>query len=229
MRRLFHLTGRAWAFIGSHLASDNFVLSKCSDVPQFLHTAQRELAPRGPIRCIVRDITGCFPNMPKAAIELAMTSELHKLENLGHGGVCVPKRGSQACCFSTRTKPGTVWFSFEDLINVVNFALHNTLLTDLDGNLWRQRDGVPMGDPHSPGITITTCAWMEDEWLTTVAPAARQHFQTKRFMDDLLTVYTDGCSIDTAQLLDDQCQQCYWPPLTLEDGHQGTFLETSYR
>jgi hypothetical protein len=166
--------------------------------------------------------------MPKAAIELAMTSELHKLENLGHGGVCVPKRGSQACCFSTRTKPGTVWFSFEDLINVVNFALHNTLLTDLDGNLWRQRDGVPMGDPHSPGITITTCAWMEDEWLTTVAPAARQHFQTKRFMDDLLTVFTDGYGIDTAQLLGDQCQQCYWPPLTLEDGHQGTFLETSF-
>ena len=34
-----------------------------------------------------------------------------------------------------------------------------------DGTIRHQVQGIPMGDPLSPGMTIMTCAWMEREWM----------------------------------------------------------------
>ena len=228
MRRLFHLTGRAWSFIASHLASDNFVLTKCSDVPRVLSEAQRALAGHGPIECTTRDITGCFPSMPKEAIALGMTSEVHKLEHLGYGGVQVPRAASRPCSFRRTRAAGTVWFPFEDLVSIMLFALHHTMLLDLQGGLWVQRRGIPMGDPHSPGMAIVTCAWMEDEWLQTVGAEARRLFRCYRYMDDILTIHPVDSILASSALARDLQRECYWPPLELEDGRQGTFLETSF-
>ena len=228
MRRLFHLTGRAWSFIAANLRSDNFVLTKCSDVPRFLSESEQLLGKHGRLIYRTQDITGCFPNMPKAAIELAMTSEVHKLEQHGYTGVRVPKASSKPCSFNRGHTPGTVWFHFEELTEIMHFALHHTMLVDHSGALWRQRLGIPMGDPHSPGITNTTCAWMEDEWLQTVGPEARQLFRAVRFMDDILTVHPAESRLAARALMHDLQHACYWPPLELEEGREGTFLETSF-
>ena len=48
-------------------------------------------------------------------------------------------------------------------------------------------------------------------------------------MDDLLVFYAAGAGWDEERFLKDLCNECYLPPLKLEDGGDGTFLETSYR
>ena len=83
--------------------------------------------------------------------------------------------------------------------------------------------------PHSPGMTIGTTAWMENEWLQTVQPEAREVFAAKRYMDDLLVFYAENPRWDHQRLLSDLTSECYFPPLKLADGSEGTFLETSFK
>ena len=117
---------------------------------------------------------------------------------------------------------------FETLMDVVEFALENTLVKDIrDGQLWRQ-SVVLMGDPHSPGMTIGTCAWMEDEWMQTIDTETKKYFRAKRYMDDVLYVYAKNGSWEHDRLWENLCQECYLPPLKLEQGKDGTFLETSF-
>ena len=104
----------------------------------------------------------------------------------------------------------------------MNFALENTLIVGLDGQLKKQVKGIPMGDPHSPGM-IGACAWMEQEWLQTVDTSLANKFLARRYMDDVLLFSTKD--VNTQNLLD----ECYLPPLKLEDAGSTTFLETSFR
>ena len=105
----------------------------------------------------------------------------------------------------------------------------NTLLRDFEGNLWRQAMGIPMGDPHSPGMTIGTCAWMEHEWLESLDEATKKLFKIKRYMDDLLIFTAENATWDRDGFEKSIGEECYFPPLSLEDGSEGTFLETRFR
>ena len=200
---------------GAHLAD---LPPECQSVASYL-------------KAVVRDIEGCFCNMPKEAIRLGLRSELHKLEaKFGYDGITVPKRAKKIpCTFKKSTKKGMVRIPFEDLMDIMEFALDNTVMRDFDGQLWRQRSGIPMGDAHSPGMCNIACAWMEDEWLQTVHPDSREHFTARRYMDDLLIFYARSSGWDEERFLRDLCGECYLPPLKLEDGGEGTFLETSFR
>ena len=53
------------------------------------------------------------------------------------------------------------------------------------GQILRQREGILMGDPLSPGMTIGATAWMENEWMQTMEGDCRKYFRIKRFMDDI--------------------------------------------
>jgi len=104
--------------------------------------------------------------------------------------VSVPTNKNKKC--TLRHMPFRGWKSipFETLMDVIEFALENTLVKDIrDGQLWRQSVGIPMGDPHSPGMTIGTCAWMEDEWMQTIDEETKRYFRMKRYMDDVLSLY----------------------------------------
>ena len=230
MRRLFHLTGRAWSFITSNLASDNFVIKHGGQVTQFLREVQDKLGPKGEIRCVIKDIEGCFPAMPKDVIRIALRSELHKLEaKYGYDGISVPKQSTKSCSFADKGGRNWVRIPFEDLAEIAEWALDNTLVRGLDGQILRQDLGIPMGDPHSPGFCIGTCAWMEHEWLQTVDAQSRSRFMARRYMDDVLAFYAHGADWDEARFLEHLNTECYLPPLELGDGGDGTFLETSFR
>ena len=56
----------------------------------------------------------------------------------------------------------------QTLLDIMEFALDNTYVKDMKGNIYKQEMGIPMGDPHSPGMAIITCAWMEKEWMRNV-------------------------------------------------------------
>ena len=229
MKRLFHLTGRAWAYITSHLVSDNFVINHGGQVTKFMQEAEAALRNKGQIACVVKDIEGCFPNMDKDFIRLALRSELHKIEMAhGYDAMTVPRRKETACTFKVTKRARDVRIPFEDLIDIMEFALDNTILRDFEGQLWRQAKGIPMGDPHSPGMTIGTCAWMEHEWLQSINGDSQSNFKARRYMDDLLVFYARNDSWDEARFLQDIGGHCYLPPLKLEDGTAGTFLETSF-
>ena len=122
-----------------------------------------------------------------------------------------------------------VYFPFIDLLNIMNFALDNTYIKDLEGNIWRQNKGIPMGDPHSPGMTIITCAWMEQEWMQTIQKEEKKYFKTKRYMDDVICFYSKNDKWDHENFVKDLTKsECYMAPLKLTDGDEGTFLETSF-
>jgi hypothetical protein len=167
--------------------------------------------------------------MPKEVIRIALRSELHKIEEKhGYDSVTVPIRKTLPCTFKPTSRRGYVRIPFEELAEVMEFALDNTLMRDFDGQLWKQVEGIPMGDSHSPGMCIGTCAWMEHEWLETVHRGSRDHFAAKRYMDDLICVTAHGDGWDRERFLKDLSNECYLPPLRLEDGGEGTFLETSF-
>ena len=87
-----------------------------------------------------------------------------------------------------------------------------------------------MGDPISPGITIGSCAWMEKDWMSTIDEFTKAQFKAKRFMDDILLVYAKNDTWDSERLVNDlKKSECYWPPLKLEAGNDGTFLETKFQ
>ena len=86
-----------------------------------------------------------------------------------------------------------------------------------------------MGDAISPGMTVGTCAWMEQEWLRGLGTVDKQFFEAVRYMDDILMVYADAAEWDSDRFLADlQASECYWPPLRLEAASGDTFLETRF-
>ena len=130
---------------------------------------------------------------------------------------------------ATTTRKGDVRIPFEDLLDIMNFALENAIVVDFDGRLRRQIKGIPMGDPHSPGMTIGTCAWMEHTWMDALTPDTKSNFLAKRYMDDILVFYAEREGFNHEKFLTEfEESKCYLPPLRLEDGGANTFLETTF-
>lgn len=78
-------------------------------------------------------------------------------------------------------------------------------------------------------MTIGACAWMEKEWMQTIAPSVKDLFCARRYMDDVLLLYAANASWDhEAFSADMQRSTCYVPPLALTEGKPDTFLETRF-
>ena len=227
MRRLFEKTGRAWSFIASQTKEIGFTLHSSKEVPEFLHDSQIELQRHGNIRMVVKDIEGCFPNMPKEAIKIACRETLQWAARQGRTHVVVPNSKLHRCSWDSKKKYGICTFPLHMLYEVMEFALDNAITKDRHGNLRKQIHGIPMGDPHSPGMTIVTCAWMEKMWMETLSEDTKQFFRAKRYMDDIIFLYATNPRFDVERLMEDfQRSDCYWAPLKLEDGKEDVFLET---
>ena len=109
----------------------------------------------------------------------------------------------------------------------MEFSLDNAISKVGDQLLW-QVMGIPMGDPISPGMTIITCARMEQRWTATLA-AEKTLFRAARFMDDILLVYAAHAGWDHGELVRKfTASECYSAPLTLVDAKEDTFLETTF-
>ena len=85
-----------------------------------------------------------------------------------------------------------------------------------------------MGGSISPGMTIGTCAWMEQEWLNSISTVDKQYFKAARYMDDVLCVYAKTDKWDSARFLEYQGTECYMPPLILQEAGENCFLETEF-
>ena len=230
MNKFFHITGRAWSFLTANLPEPHFVIEHSGKVPNFLQNAVSALQNKGDIIYTIKDIEGCFPNMPKEAIKFGLLELTAQLRKAGHTEVIVPKKDSLKCTWTSRKKYGITRMPLQIMMDVIEFVLDNTFIKGLDGMLWQQKLGIPMGDPHSPGMTIGACAWMEQEWISSLSTEVRSSFRAARYMDDILMVVAKHGQFDHNRfLLDFQKSDCYWPPLTLEDAKEDTFLETTFR
>ena len=100
MRRLLRLAGRAWYFMVKHYQGEHFAIQKTQDVPREMwqmHSAlSRCLESGDTIQCEVKDIKGCYPNMPKTAIKTALRDIAEELGKLSvFRGFCA-EEGAQA-------------------------------------------------------------------------------------------------------------------------------------
>ena len=136
--------------------------------------------------------------------------------------------------WSWKERRGDVWLPVDVLGDIGEFSLNNAIV-QLNGNLLHQREGIPMGDPLSPGMTVATCSWMEKEWMQSIAPSDKQRFCAVRFMDDILMFVRQSHQWDHVRFLTDFANSdnespnpCYHPPLKLEDAKDDTFLETTF-
>ena len=63
--------------------------------------------------------------------------------------------------------------------------------------------------------------------METLHEDTKKYFRAKRYMDDILIIRATNQYFDDNRFLHDfQRSDCYWPPLKLEDGQDGIFLET---
>jgi hypothetical protein len=212
------------------MEGNHFTINKSSEVKEFMLKAQRELAHKGRLCAEIWDIEGCYPNMPKETIRFALRKVLDKLrKKFGYEEVWVPKYSDAQPCRWRRWR-GAQPIPFHVMLDVMEFSLDNAMVRMPDGQLLRQRWGIPMGDPLSPGMTLGACAWMEDEWMDTINARDKEFFRAKRFMDDILLIYAENPRWDAAAFIKDfQESECYQKPLKLEAGKDGTFLETRFK
>ena len=231
MKKLFHLAGRAWAFLANEIQGEHFIIPHGGKVPEFLQDVT-ELQTKGELTYVIKDIEGCYPHMPKEIIRFAMRDMVEELKRVKqYEAVEVPGKKTEKCRWKCRRKTarGRTVLPLQVLLDIMEFALDNTYIKDKNGNIFKQEVGIPMGDPHSPGMAIITCAWMEKEWMRGVAPEVKRFFKIKRFMDDILCFYVRNDRWDYQKFIEDLCRsEVYVKPLTLEDGKAGTFLETSF-
>jgi len=168
--------------------------------------------------------------MPKEAIRFAARDIANENRKDGHHGVWVPKRSKLSKCNWDQggKKHNRVWLDFDMLIDILEFSLDHAYVTMPDGRLLRQVSGIPMGDPMSPAMTIGTCGFMEREWMHTLDSETKNRFRAKRYMDDVIVMMAENEKWDHAKFSQDIGNDVYWPPLKLEDGGQGVFLETYF-
>ena len=232
MRKLFHLAGRAWAFLANEIQGEHFIIPHGGKVPDFLKEVT-ELGKEGELAYVIKDIEGCYPHMPKEIIRFAMRDMVEELKRVKqYEAIEVPSKKTDKCQWKCRKKTakGRTVIPVQVLLDIMEFALDNTYIRDKEGKIFKQEVGIPMGDPHSPGMAIITCAWMEREWMQGVAPEVKRFFKIKRFMDDILCFYVRNDRWDYEKFITDLCKsEVYVKPLKLEDGKEGTFLETSFR
>ena len=232
MRKLLSIVGRAWSYVTSQLPGDQFVINGTQGVPAFLEKVKTDLGRAPKVKHVVRDIEGCFPNMPQEAIKIGLRNWCHDISRAtGKQGVWVPIRSkTKPCRWKYKGKRGDhKWISFDVMLDVMEFALENAYIRMSDGRLLRQKTGIPMGGPLSPAMTIGGCAWMEKEWLTTIPGNTRRKFMARRYMDDILLFYTADDTWEHDRFLADfEQSECYWKPLQLEEGKHDTFLETTF-
>ena len=173
------------------------------------------------------DIEGCYPNMPKESIRFAMRAIRARFPD--KEGVYVPRRSEHLPCTWATKQQKWQLIPFKTMLDVLDFCLDFTFIKMPDGTIKQQTEGIPMGDPLSPGMTIGTCAWMEQEWLQTLAAKDKNFFTAARFMDDILMVYATHDTWNHDEFLRDfTASTCYQAPLKLEPGKEGVFLETQY-
>ena len=167
--------------------------------------------------------------MDKDEIKMALRETVEALKNeKGYDGVWVPKRSkTQPCSWKQgRAKAERkVFLPFAEMLDVVNFALDNTFVKMPDGRILKQNQGIPMGDPTSPGITIVTCARLESKFIKEIPEEEKKNFCAKRYMDDLLVITTNTDNKHQAEMLGRLDSDCYGN-LKLVPGRENTFLET---
>ena len=233
MRKLLHLAGRAWHFISKQVPGEHFVMNSTQEVPAFFREATQLLEHLpGDIKVVLRDIEGCYPNMPKRIITHSALYTTHRLQQQHHvEGVWVPRRGRQKPCVwrvTPRQEKLYHWFPFCDLTRILKFSLEHAVVRMPDRRLLVQNTGIPMGDALSPGATIMACAWMEHSYMEGISQRDRQYFKAGRYMDDLIVAYADTDEWDAAAFLQSVSDDCYVAPLTLEPSKPGVFLETEF-
>ena len=65
--------------------------------------------------------------------------------------------------------------------------------------------------------------------MASLSAHVKGKFRAKRYMDDILLVYAKSDEWDHERFVADFTKSgCYHPPLELEDGAKGTFLETTF-
>jgi len=68
-------------------------------------------------------------------------------------------------------------------------------------------------------MTVGTCAWMENEWMTWLSAKDKEMFRAKRHMDDILLIFSRNPGWDYKKFVADfERSECYQAPLTLEEG-----------
>jgi len=224
MNILLGKVGKAWHFVCDKQYTEGFDKPAVHEIPKYMDEAFGKLDNPNGVVTEIFDIEGCFPNMPQEGILLAMNSIVSHFKKDNRKGVWVPF-GSRAKCSWDKPKRGYgTWIPWDTMLLITEFSLKNTFLRMPDGRILKQGNGIPMGNPLSPGITIGTCSWMEKEWLQIVPVTYKDNFKAARYMDDILLIRKAQDSWDK-ELFE---KECYWPPLKLEAAQQDTFLETKF-
>ena len=120
--------GRAWYFAANQEREGQFAIPNCGEVPQLLERAYRDLKmPDGEVETLTYGIEGCFPNMPKEAIKLAMKDIAKQEQARGHEGVWVPFATRKKCAWEnpTRSHRSGTWLPWDILLDILEFAADN--------------------------------------------------------------------------------------------------------
>ena len=229
MKDLLSKIGRALYFLVTEIKIDSFEIPKVNEITKFLDDGYKKFNGEN-IEINTYDIEGCFPHMPKHAIDLAMRYLINTAKGKDKSGVWVPAADKKTCKWKQPKMYRGTWIPFEVIQIMIEFVLEHTYLKMPNGKIYKQKIGIPMGDPLSPGLTIGTCAWMEKEWKITLDNETKDRFKAGRYMDDIIMMTGGQGDWKKEEFLEDFMKSdCYWKPLKLEKGKDNIFLETKFK
>ena len=112
------------------------------------------------------DIEGCYPNMPKEAILLAATELVAQLRRQGQKGVWIPRASTKkpGWCPPNKTQAGT-WMPLQELVDILDFTLHNSFIRMPDGTILKQAEGIPMMESFCMGEVNYLNQRMRYSWM----------------------------------------------------------------
>ena len=235
MRTLLRAAARAWMFILKKWKKGGTILHSCQQLQTEVDNIMQSTPTKENISIKIWDIDGFFPSMPKEDILTHMSTVLHETTN-EHSNmnteyhrqtkvkyISVPRSKCEPTHFSHYQTADQWNFTHEDLMNIVKFCIDNCL-TMVDGCVYHQNHGVPMGDPLSPPISIATAAVYEKLWAKQHTHHASNKLHLKRYVDDVI-----GFAIgnEGKDLANDFIKNCYPKELSLTESSATQYLETN--
>ena len=199
-KKLLNATARGLNFILENADIAHFNLPNICKFKDIINGFNNDLSNHDyKFKCIAGDLSNMYTYLDHTSIRKAVRWLLYdtkKSKTRDRKVISVPTcKSDKSIHFgrSTLTSEARFDLSYEDIIDIMNFDLNNSVFT-IGTFTGKQTCGIPMGSPLSPALAVIVCAYYENKVFKKIKDLGwTNKLMGTRYMDDVLGFIThDG-------------------------------------